>query len=456
MADRLLRLRALGALLALSLVGATHGQATGVAAPPGARGMRAGPATGTRYYVDPVRGSMANNGRTPLSAWRTFEEVADYGYLGTRVQAGDSLVLMTGNHGNVHLRDLRFPGWLYVVAGSGETPVLQSLRGFGIEHFHFDGLTFTPSIAGFYTDQDSGVVWIGADGPQGWSRFIRMSNCRIFSVIDSSHWSQSDWRDLPSDGVSFYLCTDVEFVGNDVFNVFRGVKMTGTHMRIAGNRIDKFSGDGIYGGGVALTVEDNVVTNCFDVSAFHNDGIQFYSGNRGNRELIVRRNVVIASTSPLGKPSGHMQGITCFDQGGAQDSVVENNLVISNTQDGIAFYFRNTNCRFINNTVYGFMSDGFGSPMRIYGNCSGSIVRNNLTTNLLADASAQAIDHNLVIFDPTYAKLVFVDPAQSDFRLSATSLAIDSGNDQDAPATDFEGDPRPQGKAVDIGADEAR
>ena len=41
------------------------------------------------------------------------------------------------------------------------------------------------------------------------------------------------------------------------------------------------------------------------------------------------------------------------------------------------------------------------------------------------------------------------------FHLQAGSQCIDAGTDVDAPATDMDGEPRPQGAEVDVGADEA-
>lgn len=51
---------------------------------------------------------------------------------------------------------------------------------------------------------------------------------------------------------------------------------------------------------------------------------------------------------------------------------------------------------------------------------------------------------------------VFVDAANNDLRQMPTSPTIDAGSDTAAGVgtTDFEGDPRPQGSAIDIGADE--
>jgi len=46
----------------------------------------------------------------------------------------------------------------------------------------------------------------------------------------------------------------------------------------------------------------------------------------------------------------------------------------------------------------------------------------------------------------------FVDPAAFNFRLQAGSPAIDKGNSAEGAAKDFDGQPRPQGTAADIGA----
>lgn len=47
---------------------------------------------------------------------------------------------------------------------------------------------------------------------------------------------------------------------------------------------------------------------------------------------------------------------------------------------------------------------------------------------------------------------LFVDSAKSDLHLKAGSPAIDAGSAKDAPATDHDGNPRPAGRAADMGA----
>jgi hypothetical protein len=47
---------------------------------------------------------------------------------------------------------------------------------------------------------------------------------------------------------------------------------------------------------------------------------------------------------------------------------------------------------------------------------------------------------------------LFADPGSFDLRLLETSAAVDNGTTADAPAEDFEGNPRPSGSGYDIGA----
>ncbi|HLE27409.1 MAG TPA: choice-of-anchor Q domain-containing protein, partial [Anaerolineales bacterium] len=53
-----------------------------------------------------------------------------------------------------------------------------------------------------------------------------------------------------------------------------------------------------------------------------------------------------------------------------------------------------------------------------------------------------------------FANPLFVAPSAGDYHLSPGSQMIDAGTSMGAPTTDYDGDPRPVGIALDIGADE--
>jgi len=83
----------------------------------------------------------------------------------------------------------------------------------------------------------------------------------------------------------------------------------------------------------------------------------------------------------------------------------------------------------------------------------GVIVRNNLT-NVETICIGKYCDgytfsDNLIGANPSFENAI-----SRDYHLQRTSQAKDSGRNTNAPALDFDGDSRPQGAAVDIGADE--
>jgi hypothetical protein len=105
----------------------------------------------------------------------------------------------------------------------------------------------------------------------------------------------------------------------------------------------------------------------------------------------------------------------------------------------------------VNNTVYDCAGGGIviNNP-----EVKNILVRNNILyqsgQGLRIDASVPSsqltIDHNLTS-DPQ-----FVNATTANFRLQATSPAIDAGSADGAPGFDFDGKSRPAGDGYDIGA----
>jgi len=80
-----------------------------------------------------------------------------------------------------------------------------------------------------------------------------------------------------------------------------------------------------------------------------------------------------------------------------------------------------------------------------------SVDYNNLWNNSGGDYVGVSPGPHDIAADPR-----FVDAAVGDFHLRSDSPCIDAGDPYHRPETDFEGDPRPMGMEVDIGADEMR
>jgi hypothetical protein len=101
------------------------------------------------------------------------------------------------------------------------------------------------------------------------------------------------------------------------------------------------------------------------------------------------------------------------------------------------------NCTVVGNTVDGVWAYGGGSARII-----NTIFWKNGDKDVPNSDNAELISTNVGI-DP-----MFVNDFTGDFHLQANSPMIDVGNDDWGPAVDIDGEARPYGHGVDLGADE--
>jgi len=228
------------------------------------------------------------------------------------------------------------------------------------------------------------------------------------------------------------------------------------------NVVENFSGDGMRGLGDYTVFSHNTVMNCYDVNANHDDGFQSWSvgadgtvGTGTVTGVVLRGNTIINYTDPNQKLRGAMQGIGMFG-GTYVNWVIENNVIIVDHWHGITLLGAK-GCRVVNNTVIDLNSVKPGPPwIQIDAHPdgtapSGCTVRNNLVTDLNSASTGVTEDHNITI-KMTALGTYFVDAAKNDLHLKAGCPAVDKGSATQAPKTDHDGVPRPQGTAVDVGA----
>jgi hypothetical protein len=154
---------------------------------------------------------------------------------------------------------------------------------------------------------------------------------------------------------------------------------------------------------------------------------------------------------------------------------VENNIVHNNQGCGLHLYHRPREVVVVNNVsfhngVCGLVVGGaeeIATGMYVANN----ILYDNLNTGMYenSNTSANTFRNNLVFRNPTNTSILssssisgtivkdpqFVDyrpDGTGDYRLRATSPAIDAGIGTNAPSVDYSGTARPQGAAHDIGA----
>ncbi len=215
------------------------------------------------------------------------------------------------------------------------------------------------------------------------------------------------------------------------------------------------SANGIYvDGGRDVLVESNVV---HDV----NIGMEFASEHHDrSTSFVTARNNVIYDATVIGIAIGGYDRRRGFTEG----SVIVNNTVFETSGVGLLVQFDTRNNVIENNIfVAGPTAEFVENP---YTENENNVLDHNLYWSTdgsdegvwqwrdrhFADfdewQGSSGVDRNSIFADPG-----FVDPAAHDFRLTATSPAVDAGTFVAAGGTvDLEGDPRQQAAATDLGA----
>lgn len=215
-------------------------------------------------------------------------------------------------------------------------------------------------------------------------------------------------------------------------------------VRIYNNIVRNTGRDGIQ---VGSAVEDCEIYNNL-VEKFgqkseggHMTGFQINPGTTGK----LYNNVVI---------EGNGFGIFMTGRG---DNLVFNNLIINPSYDGIYSDDRTPTpglgFSFINNTIINPGFNGYGANTI---ETTGNVFYNNIVTtpgNKFIDSGNQNYDESNNIFTNQIDTLLFINPAEFDYGLTAGSPAIDAGKDVTSYGItiDLLGEDRPNG-AYDIGA----
>ena len=124
------------------------------------------------------------------------------------------------------------------------------------------------------------------------------------SVADASSWSASDWDTKSANGIQA-SGTKVTLRRNKLKNVNFGISVSATSSLVDDNTVDGFAGDGLRGLGDNTVFQYNLVKNCYDVNANHDDGFQSWSvGSNGQvgtgqvTGVVLRGNRIINYEDP--------------------------------------------------------------------------------------------------------------------------------------------------------------
>jgi hypothetical protein len=412
-----------------------------------ALGMLTAPG-GNSYYVSP--NGLDSNAGTEATPWKTVQKAAD------SAGPGDTVLIMEGTYPESVL-----------VQRSGEEGRPITFRNYADQKPVIDGQAQPNGRGVFSILGQQHIVVSGLRIINGWGRGQSGIHCQ-----DSGHLliTKCYTFNTGSSGIKLIHCTDSVVDGNEIeWGCQNGaeenitVKIDSDRIQISNNHIHNSRDEGIdcKEGARNVRVFGNLI---HDVER---QGLYADAWNRETYNIEFSGNII------------HDCGFgmaACSETGGLlHDISYVNNIVYNCEGPGmvVASWGRRgahpiQGVRFINNTIYK-TGTRWGGGLRLENpEAKDLVIRNNIYAGcgdeplqVFVTPASWTFDHNLwevkaegqgedaVIGDPK-----FVDAKSGNLHLQKGSAAVDAGSAEGAPALDIDGQKRPSGKAVDLGADE--
>lgn len=301
------------------------------------------------------------------------------------------------------------------------------IRGQGM----YGGVTHIFNVAGTnFTAKDMTIGWVSNHAIQIWgnnnSSNTLLSNLRIVDTYEQmvkiSYDSSSSNRS--ENGIMEYCLLEYTAGVGPQFYI-GGIDGHQTKNWIVRNNVFKYisspSGDiaehaiHFWSGSEGTLVENNRIIDC-------DRGIGFGLGSRGHRGGTIRNNMIYHSTTDYG---------------------------FSDVAIGLE---NASNVSVYNNTIY--MANSYSNAIEYrFSGTSGGIIKNNLCNKAITSRDGGSADtsHNITNARSTW----FSSVSSGDLHLaSEVPQVVDQGTTISGLISDYDGQSRPQGSGIDIGADE--
>ena len=184
------------------------------------------------------------------------------------VQAGDRILLKTGQYGDLAIRQRHNNRLVTIASYPRHEVVFSSILIDESSNWAFSEITIEPPF-GFISKEPLFQV-------SGASRSVVLKDSRIRAAPSVENWTKQDWLDHARTGIRVEG-RGIKIERVEIENVRHGIESRADVSRFVGNVINRFSGDGIRGLGNGAIYAENTIKNCYDVDNNHDDGFQSWS-----------------------------------------------------------------------------------------------------------------------------------------------------------------------------------
>ncbi len=290
-------------------------------------------------YIDPVNGSDTGTG-AQTSPLRTL------GASMSKIQAGDHVVLLPGNHGAVAISRYSHPAlanttrWIWFDFKPGSTIERISAQGesaYKIGRWLITGATITgPKNSYLYFMWDSNIV---------------VADSKIHTTTNTSAWTAADWMTIAGSGITSRNTVCASYVRNEIKNVRMGIIIQNDALSPDANRsktlveetlIQGYSADAMRPIASDVIMRNNTILDVYvsaaDGDGNHDDAIQGYALNGAVFDNLLIEGTYIQETTSSTRPfQTYTQGIVIFD-GLYTNVTVRDNVIINQAWHAIALY----------------------------------------------------------------------------------------------------------------------
>ncbi len=343
------------------------------------------------------------------------------------VQPGDTIMLMSGNYGDIGIGDYDLPttnsDFVTVEAASGQTPVFTTLLLNRTNKWVFNAIK-VESLMGTNGNTQP-LVSLTDQGAAYPTTDIIFENMQISSADSTAGWSQAQWiaqarwgfvaAGLAGNGTNGEPNTScISITGSHILNVRVGAILAANKLLFSNNVIDHFGDDGIDYAANNLAITHNTLHDNLNLGdGNHEDAMQGQNGPLPPgaalnyfSNILIDSNLVIRQTDPNLAFPQYLQGIDAFDEDWTNVTVT-NNVVITSACYGISFSSIH-NSLIADNTVVEdglFPTPGCIAAIDVGGAThegplsTNTVARNNLTSQLNVDTrnSGVTADHNVAL-----------------------------------------------------------